>query len=170
MRKTLKVINRLKKDGIIRDYAIGGAVAALKWVEPFFTRDLDIFIIPVQEQDEKKVISFSPIYEALKERGYHQWTGQWLMIEGIPVEFLPAEGLAKEAVNEAIETEFEGILTKVVRPEFLIALFLDASREKDIIKIRLLLDQTKIEMRALMKILKRHRLENKFNHTCRGKR
>ncbi len=162
MKKTLEVINGLKEDGILKDYAIGGAVAALKWVEPFFTRDLDILILPIPTTGEEKVISFLPIYDALKARGYHQWTGQWLMIEGVPVEFLPAEGLSQEAVHEAVETEFEGVRTKVVLPEYLIALFLKASREKDKMKIRLLLDQTKIDRNKLRGILKHHGLEEKF--------
>lgn len=162
MKKTLEVINGLKKDGIVEDYAIGGAVAALKWVEPFFTRDLDILVIPFRSARKGGVISFLPIYEALKAKGYHQWTGQWLMIEGVPVEFLPAEGLAKEAVVEAVETEFEGVGTKVITPEYLIALFLKAFREKDKMKIRLLLDQANIEEKKLRDLLIRHGLEKQF--------
>jgi hypothetical protein len=37
--KTLKVINRMEADGVIRQYAIGGAVAAIFYVEPFATYD-----------------------------------------------------------------------------------------------------------------------------------
>lgn len=162
MKKTLEVINQLKEEGLVKDYAIGGAVAALKWVEPFFTRDLDIFIIPLQETGEGKVISFLPIYDYLKTKGYSQWTGQWIMIEGIPVEFLPAEGLAKEAVEEAVEIEFEGVQTKVVSPEHLIALFLKASREKDKMKIGLLWEQAKIDKEKLKGVLTRHNLDEKF--------
>ena len=165
MKKTLEVINGLKKEEIIKDYAIGEAVATLKWVEPFFTRDLDILVIPLQAAGEEKVISFLPIYEALKAKGYNQWTGQWLMIEGVPVEFLPAEGLSKEAVDKAVEPEFEGVGTKVITPEYLIALFLKALREKDRIKIRLLLEQAKIEREKLKGLLTRHGLEEQFkNH------
>jgi hypothetical protein len=39
-------MNNLKEKGLIKDYAIGGAIATLRWTEPFFTRDLDIFVIP----------------------------------------------------------------------------------------------------------------------------
>jgi len=34
MEKTLAVINQLEKEGIIGRYAIGGAVAATRYVEP----------------------------------------------------------------------------------------------------------------------------------------
>jgi len=165
VKKTLEVINQLKDEGVIQDYAIGGAVAALKWVEPFFTRDLDIFIIPLQEKT--KVISFLPIYESLKAKGYDQWTGQWIVIEGVPVEFLPAEGLGREAVEEAAEVEFEGVRTKVIRPEHLIALFLAAFRAKDKIKIGLLRQQTKIDPIKLDRILARYDLKKKFEDHSR---
>lgn len=168
MKKTLEVINELNKEGLVKDYAIGGAVAALKWVEPFFTRDLDIFIIPITKPGAHTVISFLPIYDSLKAKGYNQWTGQWILIEGIPVEFLPAEGLAKEAVEEAVEVEFEGVRTKVITPEHLIALFVKASREKDKTKIKLLLDQGKIDRKKLGSILMRHGLDEKFNLFGKG--
>ena len=71
MKETLKVLNELKEKGLIEDYAIGGAIAALRWIEPFFTQDLDVFIL-LKDGDEKKkeVIDLSPIYEYLKSKGY----------------------------------------------------------------------------------------------------
>ena len=36
MKKAIEVMNELKEKGLIKDYAIGGAIAALRWVEPFF--------------------------------------------------------------------------------------------------------------------------------------
>ncbi|HCX30194.1 MAG TPA: hypothetical protein DHU55_10560, partial [Blastocatellia bacterium] len=43
MEKTLRVLNRMVKDGVIEQYAIGGAVAAIFYIEPINTNDLDIF-------------------------------------------------------------------------------------------------------------------------------
>ena len=40
MKKTPKVINELKERGLIDDYAIGGGIAALFYIEPFLTYDL----------------------------------------------------------------------------------------------------------------------------------
>jgi len=31
----IEVMNKLKEKGLIKDYAIGGAIAALRWVELF---------------------------------------------------------------------------------------------------------------------------------------
>ena len=100
MKKTLEAINELKKEGLVKDCAIGGAGAALKWVEPFFTRDLDIFVIPAQGLKKKGLIDFSEIYKHLKDRGYDKWVGQWIVIDGVPVEFIPKEILSRYNLNE----------------------------------------------------------------------
>ena len=71
MKKTIEVINGLKEKGLIKDCAIGGAIGVLKWVEPFFTRGLGIFIIPPQEP-KSKVINLPPIYDELKSKGYDE--------------------------------------------------------------------------------------------------
>ena len=161
MKKTLEVINELKEKGLIKDYAIGGAIGVLKWVEPFFTRDLDIFIISVHQTKEKGLISLSPIHDYLKRKGYNEWVGQWIIIEGVPVEFIPSDELGKEAVENAVETDFEGVKTRVMIPEYLIALLLKAGRDKDMIKIKLLLKQAKVDMKRLNGILHKHDLELK---------
>ena len=43
----LRAANELISGGIIKDYALGGALAAIHYVEPFVTYDADIFFIPV---------------------------------------------------------------------------------------------------------------------------
>lgn len=92
VKNTLKVLNELREKGLIKDYAIGGAIAALRWTEPFFTEDLDIFILLEKGADEKGSIVLSPIYEYLKSKGY-EWKGHWIMIEGVPVDLFPADPL-----------------------------------------------------------------------------
>lgn len=162
MKNTIKVINELKKKKLIKDYAIGGAIGVLRWVEPFFTRDLDVFIIPAPESKDRNIIQFSSIYDYLKEKGYNKWIGQWIVIEGIPVEFIPAEGLGEEAVENAKEIEFEGIKTKIMIPEYLIALLITAGRDKDIIKVRMLLDQAEVDAERLKIILNKYDLNEKY--------
>ncbi len=40
----IAVVERLMSEGLIRKYAIGGALAALFYLEPALTEDIDIFI------------------------------------------------------------------------------------------------------------------------------
>lgn len=154
-------MNELKNNGLIKDYAIGGAIAALRWTEPFFTQDLDVFVILEKEVSEEGLIVLSPIYEYLKSKGY-VWKKHWVLIEGVPVDIFPADELEKKAIEEAMETEYEGVKTKIIIPEYLIALFLKANREKDIRKIQMLLDQAEINEKKLNKILSEYGLEEKF--------
>lgn len=161
MKKTLEVINKLKERHLIKDYAIGGAIAALRWSEPFFTRGLDIFVILFSETKEKGLINLSPLYEYLKEKGY-LWQGQWIIIEGLPVDIIPAGDLEQEAIKEAYQTAFEGIKTKVIRPEYLIAMFLKVGRDKDIRKIQMLYEQARIDAKKLKLILDRYGLDKKL--------
>ncbi len=162
MKNVLEVMNDLKEKGLIKDYAIGGAIATLRWTEPFFTRDLDIFVIPEKEVAENEILVLTDIYDYLKFRGYDKWVGQWIIIDGIPVEFIPAQGLEEDAVKNAVEVEYEGVKTKVITPEYLIASFLKTSREKDKIKIQMLLEQAEVDIGKLEEILNKYGLINEF--------
>ena len=44
LRKTIEVVTKLSAMGAIGDYAIAGAVAALNYIQPTLTEDLDILI------------------------------------------------------------------------------------------------------------------------------
>ncbi len=159
MKRALEVLNELKAKGLIRDYAIGGAVAALRWTEPFFTQDLDVFV--VLEIEPQGLISLTPIYDYFQSHGY-TWKGHWIVVEGIPVDIFPADSLEAEAVEYAAEVEYEGIRTKVITPEYLVALFLRAGREKDLAKTRMLLEQADVDRERLKDILKRCGLSERF--------
>lgn len=161
MKNTLQVLNELKEKGLIIDYAIGGAIAALRWTEPFFTEDLDVFIVVEQEAGKKGLIVLSPIYEYLKSKGY-LWKGRWVIIEGVPVDIFPADPLEKEAIEQAEEVEYEGVRTKVITPEYLIASFLRAGRDKDWRKIHTLLEQCEIDRERLQRILSQYGLYERF--------
>ena len=44
MKATLEVINQMQVDGVIDNYAIGGAVGATFYLEPVSTLGIDIFV------------------------------------------------------------------------------------------------------------------------------
>ncbi|MDI6738957.1 MAG: hypothetical protein QME74_01160 [Candidatus Edwardsbacteria bacterium] len=45
MQEAIRVINQLKADDIIKDYAIGGGMAAIYYAETRLTYDLDVFVL-----------------------------------------------------------------------------------------------------------------------------
>lgn len=160
MEKVFKVINKMYQEGVLKDYAIGGAVATIYYTEPFATKDIDIFFIPPEKE---KIILLTPFYDFLLKKGYKTYK-EYIMIGDTPIQFIPAtDELEKEAVENAIEVKYSNINIKILRPEYLIAIFLKVYRAKDRDKTIRLLEQAKIDKTLLSDILQRHRLDDKFN-------
>lgn len=157
--RALKVINEMYEKGILKNYAIGGAVATIFYTEPFLTQDIDIFFIP---PDKAGIITLTPFYSFLLAKGYETYK-EYIMIAETPIQFIPASTeLEIEALENAIEVKVKNIKTRVLRPEYLIAIFLEVFRPKDKEKIRLIMEQVKIDKKLLSDILDRYKLKKKF--------
>lgn len=151
----LRAANDLVAAALIKDYALGGALAAIYYVEPFTTYDADIIIIAA----EKGLSAGIPeIYARLQEHGWRV-EREHLLINGFPVQFLAASGLTEEAVREARPIEYEGVPAKVFRPEHIIAIAASVGRHKDLARIEQLLEQTEIDRTLLDDILTRYNLK-----------
>ncbi len=160
MRETLKVLNRMVKKRVIDRYAIGGAVAAIYYLEPFDTVDLDVFVQVNTSSSELMILA--PIYEYLSAQGY-QAQGESIYVEGLPVQFLPVFNLlTDEAVSEAQTIKYDRVTTRVMRAEHLVAIMLDTGRLKDYLRIGMFLEQGAVDMRLLNAVLKRHGLIRKW--------
>src|SRR5262252_9446247 len=93
----------MKQAGVVEDYAVAGAMAMVFWAEPVPTFDLDV----------------------LAQHGYAA-QAEHVIIEGVPVQFLPVHNaLAEEAIDRAADVEYQGVSVRVVRPEYLVALYLE---------------------------------------------
>ena len=161
MRRTLKVLNELEQKGHLSRYAIGGAMGATFYVEPLLTFDLDVFV--VLPQTVGGLLSLAPLYEALRARGYSE-EGECVLIEGVPVQFLPAyNALLEEALAEARETTYEDTPARVLRAEHLVAICLQTGRDKDRERARILHAQAKLDMNYLRGVITRHQLEARWN-------
>ena len=162
MDKTITIINELQKKGLIKNYAIGGGIATILYVEPILTYVLDIFFVPSEE--EKGMIILSSIYDWLRRKGYKLYK-EHIIIEGIPVQFMPVYNeLVKEALEDAVEVKYKKTKTKIFKPEYLIAIMVQTFRPKDRERIIKLLDEAKINKDYLKKILQKYGLREKFEH------
>jgi hypothetical protein len=160
VRRTLEVLNELEKEGVFSRYAIGGAMAATFYVEPLLTFDLDVFVL--LQPIAGGLISLAPIYEALRVRGYKE-ERETVLIQGVPVQFLPAyNALIEEALTQAREIEYEGVPTRVVRAEHLVAICLQTGRDKDRQRVRLLREQGGLDAAYLADLIRRYNLEEKW--------
>jgi hypothetical protein len=132
-------LNELERSGLIGRYAIGGAFAFIYYAEPFETSDVDVFAhIPRDEH---------------------------ILIEGVPVQILPAAGpLVEEAIERAQEITVGKEPTRVFTAEHAVAVALKTNRAKDRLKILHLIETapTPLNRGELESILTRHGLLDKW--------
>ncbi len=159
MKKALEILDQMIKEEIIEDYAIGGAVGVIFYTEPTDTKDLDIFVLP--KFTSHGMVDLSSIYGYLRKLGY-KMEKQWFVIEGIPVDFIPVyDELTQEAFETAIEKTYENLKTKVLQPEYLLAIALKTGRPKDLRHVDLLLEQADLNQELLQRILIKYNLRLK---------
>lgn len=160
MEETLAVINKLEQEGLIGRYAIGGAVAATRYIEPIQTYDLDIFVMfPLSPSG---LTSISPIYAYLTQRGYTP-NGESIVIEGWPVQFLPVYNqLTEEALEQAIEVRFGKTPTRVLSAEHLAAIMLETGRPKDHARLIQFFEFEVLNRAILENIVERHGLKGNW--------
>src|SRR5881394_3810480 len=99
----LRAANELVSAGLIEDYALGGALAAIYYTEPVTTYDADIIFIA---SDKTLSAGIPAIYSHLQSKGWRV-EREHLLIKDFPVQFLAASGLTEEAVREARPVQYE---------------------------------------------------------------
>jgi len=163
MERVLEVINRMEADGVIDNYAIGGGIAAVYYIEPYETDDLDIFIpVSAVAVGEAELISLAPIYSYLAELGY-QPVKEGVLIEDWLVQFIPTfETVQDEALQNVRHVKYGETQTKIFSPEYLAADLLRSGRLKDYVRVIALLESGKLDKNLLHDIIKRHALTEKW--------
>src|ERR1700737_1143583 len=110
------MINRMQTDGVMERYAIGGAVGAPFYLEPVATLDVDVFV-EFHTEPGSRIANPEPIFKYLRDRGCTM-EGQYIVIAGWPVQFLPAGSpLLQEALAAAVEKNVEGTPARVFTAE-----------------------------------------------------
>jgi hypothetical protein len=153
--EVLRAANGLVAAGLIEDWALGGALAAIYYVEPFTTYDADIFFVP---KDKGLSAGIPAIYAHLQSQGW-QVEREHLLVRGFPVQFLAASGLTDEAVRAAERIDYEGVPAKVFRAEHIVAIAASVGRAKDKARIEQLLQQADLDTTYLADVLQRHKLK-----------
>jgi hypothetical protein len=173
MRKTIEVVTKVAEKGAIRQYAIAGAVAALNYIEPTLTEDLDILVsIADFEQRQSGLILLGPIEKALADMGYTERTDVGYLIGDWPVQFLPvASELDEEALKNAIELDIDvtgdpPLKARCLRAEHVVAIAIKVGRLKDLARVQAFLEQQAVDLVALKDVLKRHQLMSNWLNFC----
>lgn len=151
------VLNTLHESGVVESYAIGGATAVLFYAEPTRTYDLDVFVIvPAARRDELAPVA--DVYEWARREGYAV-EAEHILIHGVPVQFLPAyTPLVEESIRHARVLLYEGTAVRVVGPEHLVGLAIQAGGPRRRERAYLLLESGAVDHATLREILTRHGL------------
>ena len=160
---TLGVLDEMKREGIIKKYAIGGAFAAILHYEPISTIDLDIFFF-LNEKNDSPILSLNAIYEFARAKGF-SFDHEFVNIHGWLVQFVEAShsALWTEAIETADLMEIDDKDAPVIGKEHLVAMWLYAGRAKDYQKIAMFHEAEFLDEAKLFGILEKHDLRAKWN-------
>jgi hypothetical protein len=158
MQAALRALNQVVADGVIPQYAIGGAIGASFYIDAVQTEDVDAFVF--MSPSASGLLTLAPIYAALTKLGgvvEHEYIrfAEW------PLQILPdANDLVREAIANATETEFDGIPTRVFSAEHLCAVALQTGRTKDYLRVVMFLNAKAVDRMSLESTLERYGLSN----------
>ena len=156
IREVIAVINAMQAEGVIERYAVGGAVGATFYLEPFSTLDVDIFVTQ-QAPRESVLVSLQPIYDYLQAGGVIE--REYIVIAGWPVQFLPPTGpLVEESLQHAVEMDIDGTPVWVFSSEHLAAIALQTGRAKDKARLLQFVEEGALDAARFETILARHHL------------
>jgi hypothetical protein len=144
MKEVAELLEGMKAAGVIRDYAVFGAIAQMRYTEPMATLDADILVMPTQDSG---LDALSPIYR-------YCW----------PVQFVPVfSPLTEEAVRQAETGEIEGVPLRVVSAAHLAAIALSVGRPKDHLRILSMLDAGSVRAETIEALAARHGLSDRWS-------
>lgn len=157
IRDVLVLVNQMLADGVIEQYAIGGAVGATFFLEPVTTLDVDIFV-PLHAPPGSLLVSPQPIFDYLKMRG-GQVKGEYIELGGWPIQFLPPTGpLVEEALTHIVKVDVQGVTARVLSAEYLAAIALQTGRSKDKARLLQFLESGTVKVEIFEDIVSRHGL------------
>ena len=137
------------------DYAVGGAMAVLFYAEPTRTYDVDVFAL-LPADASKSLAPLTEVYRWGRHEGF-ELEGEHLLVHGVPVQILPAHNaLMIDAVRNARTHDYEGVPVRVVGPEHLVALALQAGGARRRERAWQLLQAGAVDRQALRSLLKAH--------------
>ncbi len=155
--KLVKILEDMRKDGLIKKYSLAGGFAAIAWGMPRTTLDIDV-LLDMDLEKIKGVVSF------LRRRGLDVQSplGEvkitaWIDDTRIDL-ILPFEKIFTEAVKDNFPIKIWGHTVPSLRPEYLILTKLLASRHEDIADISWLMKSKGLNVGRLRALARKFNL------------
>ena len=161
IKEVIATINQMQADGVMEQYAVGGAVGATFYLEPVATLDVDIFV-GCRPEPGRLIANSKHIYDYLLARGC-KTEGEHIVIAGWPVQFLPPTGpLTQEALAQAVTINIEDTPACVFTAEHLAAIALQTGRAKDKARLLQFIEAEVLDAKRFESILTRHGLLDRW--------
>jgi hypothetical protein len=159
VKEVAELLNGMREAGVIRNYALFGATAQMRYTDAVVTVDVDVL---VDLPDMERLDALQPIYDHCARLGLIP-EGEAIRIGAWPVQFIAAfSNLTHEALETAEEADLEGVPLRVVRAVYLAAIALSVGRSKDTSRIVALLDAGAVAREELETLASRHGLADKW--------
>ncbi len=158
----IDVLDDMRSRGIIKKYAIGGAMAGILYDEAISTVDLDVFFFFTNPQTGL-ILSLEEIYDYATEKGF-VFDHEFIHIHGWLVQFVEASRnpLWEEATRRARTMVIDGRNVAVMLPEHLAAMWVLAGRRKDSVKIAAFDESGVLDRDKLADVLRRFDIMDKW--------
>lgn len=162
MEAVIRTLDELVHKKIIKDYVIGGATALMYFSPPTLTEDIDVFVY--LENQSGSLIDLGPLYTYLVEKKAATAHGQYLIVDGFPVQFLvPYDELSKEAFNNAVHATIKNLRFKVFDLEYLMAIMIQLAKDKYRERLHLLYRKGLYDEAKLDVLLERFGLKDRWS-------
>lgn len=122
--EVFKTMNRLKDEGMVRDWAVYGAVAYIFHEEPIETHDIDIMVLADTDAE------YAAVFRSLSRFGQAVPASMNFLIYGVQVQVFPTsiKPVYRHALLHAVNGRVGDQPVKVASREHLIVLALDPFR------------------------------------------
>ena len=164
MKPLAELLNEMRSAGVIRDYALFGATAQMRYTEPVATLDADV-LVDLPAATGLDVLR--GIYEFCSGKGFRP-EGEAIRVGAWPTQFVPVfSPLTREALEKAETADFDGVAIRVVRAEYLAVIALSVGRAKDLARILALLESGSVTREAIEQLAGRHGLADAWKKFTR---
>jgi hypothetical protein len=159
VKAVVELLNAMKAAGVVRDYALFGAMAQMRYTEPVATLDADVLVLL---DPAAGLAALRPVYRFCEERGYVP-RGEAVQVGDWPVQFIPTfSPLTEKAVQEAESGEIEGLPVRVVSAAHLAVIGLSVGRAKDHTRILALLEAEAVSRGGIENLAARYGLKARW--------
>lgn len=154
-------LDQMVTDGIVDNYAVGGAIAASFYGEVATTEDVDVFVV-FKNVSPMGIIDPTSVIRYFTDKGHAMFEDK-VIIGGWPVQFLPPPSRLEEDALRSAEVLRDGDMEiRLISREYVAAIALATGRAKDRNRLIQLREEGMLDMSKFLAIVSSQGLAQKW--------